>query len=69
MSHRSGETMDNTIADLAFAFQCDFIKTPVIGKEREAKVARLMQIEGSSKKVTSEDEEFVRRRHKEVESE
>ncbi len=45
MSHRSGETEDNTIADLAFAWQCDFIKTPVIGKERLAKVNRLIEIE------------------------
>src|SRR3989344_7244408 len=27
LSHRSGETLDTTIADLAFAFQTDFIKT------------------------------------------
>jgi enolase len=45
MSHRSGETMDDTIADLAFAWQCDFIKIPVVGAEREAKVKRLMKIE------------------------
>jgi enolase len=45
MSHRSGETMDNTIADLAFAWQTDFIKIPVIGEERVAKVKRLIEIE------------------------
>jgi enolase len=45
MSHRSGETLDNTIADLSFAWQCDFIKIPVIGKERLAKVKRLIEIE------------------------
>jgi enolase len=50
MSHRSGETMDDTIADLAFAWQCDFIKIPVIGPERQAKVKRLMQIELNLKK-------------------
>lgn len=49
ISHRSGETLDSTIADLAFGFQTDFIKTPVVGEERFAKVKRLMQIEGSSK--------------------
>jgi len=49
MSHRSGETMDNTIADLAFAWQCDFIKIPVIGEERLAKVNRLKEIENSLK--------------------
>lgn len=47
MSHRSGETMDMTIADLAFGWQCDFIKTGIIGKEREAKLNRLIEIERS----------------------
>jgi enolase len=45
ISHRSGETLDNTIADLGFAWQCDFIKTPVIGEERLAKVNRLIELE------------------------
>ncbi|MBU3913107.1 MAG: hypothetical protein KKE50_03360 [Nanoarchaeota archaeon] len=45
MSHRSGETMDSTIADLAFGFQCDYIKTGVHGKEREIKLRRLVEIE------------------------
>lgn len=45
MSHRSGETMDNTIADLAFSWQTDFIKTGIIGKERDAKLKRLVEIE------------------------
>jgi enolase len=49
ISHRSGETIDSTIADLGFAFQVDFIKTPVIGKERLAKVERLIEIEKSLK--------------------
>jgi len=47
MSHRSGETFDSTISDLAFAWECDFIKTPVIGKERVVKVDRLVEIEKS----------------------
>lgn len=47
MSHRSGETLDNTLADLSFAWQCDFIKIPVIGVERLAKVNRLKEIEKS----------------------
>lgn len=51
MSHRSGETLDNTIADLAFAWQCDFIKIPVFGPERLAKVNRLVQIEQRMKVV------------------
>ena len=45
MSHRSGETMDSTIADLAFGFQTDFIKTGVHGPERELKLRRLIEIE------------------------
>jgi enolase len=47
ISHRSGESVDDTIADIAFAWQTDFIKTPVIGKERIAKVKRLVEIENS----------------------
>ena len=47
MSHRSGETMDNILADLAFGFQCDLIKTGIHGKEREVKLNRLIQIEKS----------------------
>lgn len=49
MSHRSGETLDYTIADLAFAWQVDFLKTSVIGKEREIKWKRLIEIEKSLK--------------------
>lgn len=47
MSHRSGEIMDYTIADLAFAWQCDFFKCSVIGQEREIKWKRLIEIEKS----------------------
>jgi len=49
ISHRSGETLDDTIADLGFAWQVDFIKTPVVGPERIAKVNRLIEIEKSIK--------------------
>ena len=49
MSHRSGETEDNTIADLAVAWGCDFIKTGIYGREREAKLKRMMEIEKSLK--------------------
>jgi len=45
MSHRSGETQDYTIADLAFAWQTDFLKCSVAGKEREIKWNRLIEIE------------------------
>ena len=49
MSHRSGETEDNTISDLAVAWGCDFIKTGIYGREREAKLKRLIDIENSLK--------------------
>src|SRR3990167_6090756 len=44
-SHRSCETTENILADLAFGFQADFIKTGITGKEREAKIRRLIEIE------------------------
>jgi len=45
ISHRSGETKDNTIADLAIAWNCDFIKTGIYGKVRKAKLKRVIEIE------------------------
>lgn len=45
ISHRSGETLDTTIADLAVAWKADYIKTGIYGKEREAKLNRLVEIE------------------------
>ncbi len=45
MSHRSGETTDNALADLAFGFGADFIKCGISGKEREIKLYRLRKIE------------------------
>jgi len=44
-SHRSGETSENILADLAFGFEADFLKCGITGKEREAKIKRLRQIE------------------------
>ena len=44
-SHRSGETEENILADLAFGFQADFFKCGIDGKEREAKLKRLIEIE------------------------
>ncbi|VVB79504.1 Enolase [uncultured archaeon] len=44
-SHRSGETMDNAIADYAIGFGADFIKTGIYGPERLVKLRRIMQIE------------------------
>jgi len=46
VSHRSGETSDTTIADLAVAVNADFIKTGSLSRsERLAKYNRLMEIE------------------------
>jgi enolase len=45
MSHRSGETTDTTIAHLATAFRCIFLKTGVVGGERIAKLNELIRIE------------------------
>ena len=44
MSHRSGETKDNTIADLAVGWQVDFIKTGIYGKVRKVKLNRIIKI-------------------------
>ena len=44
-SHRSGETQENILADLAFGFQADFFKCGITGKEREVKINRLIEIE------------------------
>ena len=48
-SHRSGETNESILADLAFGFQADFIKCGITGKEREAKINRMIEIEKSLK--------------------
>ena len=45
MSHRSGETPDDTIAHLAVGFGCPVIKTGVVGGERVAKLNELIRIE------------------------
>lgn len=45
ISHRSGDTCDDFIADLCIGWQLPFIKTGIIGKEREAKLNRLVKIE------------------------
>ncbi|MFH1089421.1 MAG: phosphopyruvate hydratase [Candidatus Uhrbacteria bacterium] len=46
VSHRSGETADTTIADLAVAVNADFIKTGSLSRsERVEKYNRLMEIE------------------------
>jgi len=45
LSHRSGETLDNALADLAVGFQADYIKAGISTKWREAKLKRLIEIE------------------------
>lgn len=44
-SHRSGETKESILADLAFGFEADFIKCGITGPEREIKIKRLVEIE------------------------
>ena len=44
-SHRSGETNETILADLAFGFQADFFKCGITSKEREVKIKRLIEIE------------------------
>lgn len=45
ISHRSGETMDNTIAHLAVGWEIPIIKTGILGRERFAKLNELLRIE------------------------
>ncbi|MCL2114762.1 MAG: phosphopyruvate hydratase [Methanobrevibacter sp.] len=45
VSHRSGETSDETIAHLAVAFSAPLIKTGALGGERIAKLNELIRIE------------------------
>lgn len=45
VSHRSGETTDDTIAHLAVAFSAPLIKTGALGGERIAKLNELIRIE------------------------
>lgn len=47
LSHRSGETVDTTIADIAVALNAGYIKTGApVRSERSAKYNRLLRIEG-----------------------
>ncbi|MEK6893833.1 MAG: hypothetical protein AABX10_00040 [Nanoarchaeota archaeon] len=45
LSHRSGETMDDALADYAVGFGADYIKCGVSTSWREAKLKRLIEIE------------------------
>ncbi len=44
-SHRSGETMDNTLADYCVGFGGQFMKHGIYGRERLIKMKRVMEIE------------------------
>ncbi len=46
-SHRSGETMDNILADYCVGFGGQFMKAGIYGKERLIKLKRVMDIERS----------------------
>jgi enolase len=46
-SHRSGETKETILADLAFGFQADFFKCGIEGDVRVEKIKRLIEIEKS----------------------
>lgn len=52
VSHRSGETEDNTIAHLSVAFNAKLIKTGVVGGERTAKLNELIRIEEEGLRMT-----------------
>lgn len=43
-SHRSGETLDSWLADLAYGFHADFLKCGITGTERLVKLKRLADI-------------------------
>lgn len=46
-SHRSGDTEEDILADLAFGFGADFFKSGITGKVREIKIKRLIEIQKS----------------------
>ena len=50
ISHRSGETLDATISQLAVAWKIPFIKCGINGKEREAKLKEILRIEKEIKR-------------------
>ncbi|MBS7563992.1 phosphopyruvate hydratase [Mucilaginibacter sp. Bleaf8] len=66
MSHRSGETEDATIADLAVALNCGQIKTGSISRsDRIAKYNQLLRIEeelGANAKFIGKDFKYVKNR-------
>jgi len=65
MSHRSGETEDTTIADLAVALNCGQIKTGSASRsDRIAKYNQLLRIEeelGSAARFIGRDFKFIKK--------
>ena len=62
MSHRSGETEDSTIADLAVALDCGQIKTGSLARsDRTAKYNQLLRIEelGETPSTRTRDDQGV----------
>lgn len=51
VSHRSGETMDDFIADFAVGIGADYVKFGAPVRERISKYNRLLEIEGELKKI------------------
>jgi enolase len=49
-SHRSGETMDDALADYCIGFGGDFLKSGIYGRERLIKLRRVIEIEKSIEK-------------------
>ncbi|MBA3707183.1 MAG: phosphopyruvate hydratase, partial [Bacteroidetes bacterium] len=66
MSHRSGETEDTTIADLAVALNCGQIKTGSASRsDRMAKYNQLLRIEeqlGEAARYLGKDFKFFKKR-------
>jgi len=65
MSHRSGETEDSTIADLAVALNCGQIKTGSLSRsDRMAKYNQLLRIEeelGANAKFIGKDFKYFKK--------
>jgi len=51
ISHRSGETADESIAHLAVGFNCPIIKCGIVGGERTAKLNELIRISEEAKDI------------------
>jgi enolase len=54
MSHRSGETEDSTIADLAVATNCGQIKTGSLARSDRLRIAKYNQLASASRRCELE---------------